>query len=466
MACDSAAFKAYDIRGIWPSQIDEAGAWAIGHAFVEHLGAERIAVAHDMRTMAPDISAAVIRGAVAAGAHVERVGLAPTEVLYHAVAQRQLDGGIMVTASHNPAEYIGMKCVRREARPVGLDSGLVHVRDLALALHAQDDVRGDELRAELDPDSVSDVADEVVASWHTLVSSFIDASKVRPLSVVLDAGNGLGIRSAMPVLERLGLTLHVYNETPDGTFPNHEPNPLLEENRRFIIDKVVEHDADLGIAWDGDADRCFFVDGTGAFVDGDFITALLAGWALDRSPGATILYDIRASRAVPDTVAAAGGAAIASRVGHAFIKERMRRENAVFAGEVSGHYYFADYHGVDTGIVPALIMLQLVSESGGSLADLVAPLRARYFISGEINSRVDDIPMKLQQLKERYADARISHVDGISIDYDDWHCNVRASNTEPLLRLNLESLVSEQHMRERRDEVLELLRSDSTARLR
>jgi phosphomannomutase len=239
---------------------------------------------------------------------------------------------------------------------------------------------------------------------------------------------------------------------------------LLEENRQFVIGKVREHGADLGIAWDGDADRCFFIDDSGEFVPGDFITALLAQLTLRRQPGSSILYDIRASRAVADTIEAAGGTAIPSRVGHASIKQRMRKEGAAFAGEVSGHYYFQHFYGVDTGIVPALMMLQLVSESGGPLSRLVEPLRSRYFISGEINSTVHDVPLKLQQLKERYADGRISHVDGVSVDYDDWHFNVRPSNTEPLLRLNLEAYSQEQ-MEQRRDEVLGLIRSASTERI-
>ena len=454
MTLDPTAVKAYDVRGTYPDQLDEDGARAFGSAYVRHLGAERLAVGRDMRTMAPSMAAALVEGIVAAGCDVVDIGMVPTEVLYHAVASRELDGGIMVTASHNPGGYIGMKCVRRGARPVGLDSGLDKVRDLAL---------GEPAEPAAEPGTVTE--EDVTASWHELLRSFVDADKVRPLKVVLDAGNGLGISSTLPLLEELGLELHAYHGEPDGTFPHHEPNPLLPENRDFIIGKVREHGADIGIAWDGDADRCFFVDDRGEFVPGDFITAVLAELTLRREPGATILYDVRASRAVPDTIERCGGTAIASRVGHAFIKQRLREEDAAFAGEVSGHYYFRRFHGVDTGVVPALMLLQLVSESGGGLSELVAPLRERYFLSGEINSRVTDVPVKLQQLKETYADARISHLDGVSIDYDGWHCNVRASNTEPLLRLNLESVESEEHMAAKRDEVLALLRSDSLARI-
>ena len=461
MACDRTAFKAYDVRGTYPDQLDEAGAYAIGRAYVEFLGATTLAVGRDMRTMAPTMAAALIRGMADAGADVQDIGLVGTEVLYHAVASGGLDGGIMVTASHNPAHYIGMKCVKRGAQPVGEESGLPAVRDLAVAFAESGAAEGP--ADGVTPGTVTPT--DVLESWRELVWSFIDADKVRPLKVVVDGGNGIGPTIALPLLERLPIELHAYNAEPDGTFPNHEPNPLLEENRQFIIEKVREHGADIGIAFDGDADRCFFVDDQGNFVDGDFITAVLAELTLRREPGATILYDVRASRAVADVIEAGGGTAIASRVGHAFIKQRLKVEDAAFAGEISGHYYFRGYHGVDTGVVPALMLLQLVSESGGGLSDLVAPIRANYFISGEINSTVADVPMKLQQVKETYADARISHVDGVSIDYDDWHFNVRPSNTEPLLRLNLESVVSVEDMERRRDEVLGLIRSDATDRI-
>jgi phosphomannomutase len=245
---------------------------------------------------------------------------------------------------------------------------------------------------------------------------------------------------------------------PDGEFPDHEPNPLLEENRRLIEGSVRAAGADLGIAWDGDADRCFFIDGEGAFCDGDFVCALLARAALAKDPGATILYDPRSSRAVPDLVAAEGGRSELSRVGHAFFKIRMREEGATFGGEVSGHYYFRDFWCADSGTIPALLMLELLSREGRSLSELMAEFRSRYFISGEINSEVADQEAKMAEIAERYSDGELTRLDGISVDYEDWHFNVRPSNTEPLLRLNLESLVSRQHMEEKRDEVLDLIR--------
>jgi phosphomannomutase len=262
-----------------------------------------------------------------------------------------------------------------------------------------------------------------------------------------------------PLLGSLELELIETYWTPDGNFPDHEPNPLLPENRKLIIERVRETGADLGIAWDGDADRCFFIDETGAFVDGDFLTALLAESLLRKSPGEAILYDVRASRAVPDTVTAAGGTPFINRVGHAFFKTRMRKEGSLFGGEVSGHYYFRDFYCADSGTIPALLVLELLCSEGKSMSQLLAPYHERYFISGEVNSEVADPLAKIEELAERYADAEQKRLDGISIDYEDWHFNVRPSNTEPLLRLCLESLVSAEDMARRRDEVLALIRS-------
>jgi phosphomannomutase len=266
-----------------------------------------------------------------------------------------------------------------------------------------------------------------------------------------------------PLLERLGLEVIETCWTPDGNFPKHEPNPLLPENRQFIIERVLATGADLGIAWDGDADRCFFIDDTGEFVDGDFLTALLAESLLAKrvggDPKQTILYDVRASWAVPDTVKRTGGVAYVNRVGHAFFKTRMRREGSLFGGEVSGHYYFRDFYCADSGTIPALLILELLSQKRQTLSELLAPLRAKYFISGEINSEVSDPIARMEEIAARYADARQDRLDGISIVYEDWHFNVRPSNTEPLLRLCLESLVSVQDMERRRDEVLELIRA-------
>lgn len=455
---DTSVFKAYDVRGTYPDQIDEDGAYRVGRGFAQYLEPKSVAVSRDMRTMAPSITDALIRGLTDSGVDVINIGMNGTEALYFAVADMELDGGIQVTASHNPREYIGMKIVKRGAQPVGLDSGLDQVRDLAIA-----DASGAAASNLKAPGSVT--TRDVTEDLTERLMSFVDLSKISNLNIVLDAGNGLGGTMFDPILAKLPtVTAHTYHFEPDGTFPNHEPNPLLPENRQFIIDAVKRHDADLGIAWDGDADRCFFVDDTGEFVPGDFITALLAEMTLRARPASTILYDVRASRAVADRVSAAGGTAVASRVGHAYIKHKIRELDAAFAGEVSGHYYFRDFYGVDTGMVPALMLLQMVSEAGGKLSDLVNPLRQQYFLSGEINSTVSDVPMKLQQIKETYRDGKISHLDGVSVDFDTWHFNVRPSNTEPLLRLNLEAF-SQDELDQRTEEVLGLIRSQSTERI-
>ena len=283
------------------------------------------------------------------------------------------------------------------------------------------------------------------------------------IAAVLLALAGIGVATYITIAEGgggmpLGLDVVETYWAPDGEFPDHEPNPLLPQNRAAIMRAVVEQRADLGIAWDGDADRCFFIDDTGAFVDGDFLTALLAESMLSKHTGATILYDVRASRVVPDVVQRAGGLALINRVGHAFFKTRMRQEDAVFGGEVSGHYYFRDFYCADSGTIPALLILELLSERGRTLSQLLEPYHSRYFISGEINSEVEDQAAKLDELAERYDDARQQRLDGLSVDYDDWHFNVRPSNTEPLLRLCLESLVSREDMERRRDEVLDLIR--------
>ena len=446
---DPSVFKAYDVRGLYPSQLDEEGAYRIGRAYVEHFEPARIAVGRDMRTSSPTMAEATIDGAADGGADVLDLGLVGTEMLYHAVGQLSLEGGICVTASHNPKEYTGMKIVRRGALPVGGDSGLAAIREKAEAGFGSVTSRGD-VRAE-----------DVWEGFVEKVLSFVDPSAIRPLRVVIDAANGMAGVMLPPVLERLPQldVVRCYFE-PDGTFPNHEPNPLLPENRTFIVGTVLEEGADLGVAYDGDADRCFFVDDTGEFVPGDFVTALIAETMLRREPGEKVIYDVRASWAVPETIERAGGVPLVNRVGHAFIKQRMRKEDAVFAGEVSAHYYFRDFSQADTGVVPFLLVLALLSERGAKLSEILAPFRRRFFLTGEINTPVADVPLKLQELKEHYAAAggRVSHLDGISIDFEDWHFNVRPSNTEPLLRLNLEAL-SESLMVEKRDEILALIRA-------
>jgi phosphomannomutase len=449
---DPKVFKAYDVRGLYPTELDEEGAHAIGRAFVEQFEPKSIAVGRDMRVSSPSMAAAVIQGATEAGSEVKDLGMIGTEMLYFAVGELGLDGGVTITASHNPKDYTGMKIVRRGALPVGGDSGLLEIRDRARALSGQS------LSGQRGQTPVAEKVD-IYPAFVEKALSFIDPSAVKPLRIVIDAGNGMAGAMLSPVLERLPVdAVRCYFE-PDGTFPKHEPNPLLPENREFIIGKVLEEKADLGIAFDGDADRCLFVDDTGEFVPGDFVTALLAESILERDPGAKIIYDVRASWAVRDTIERAGGIPLMNRVGHAFIKLRMREEGAVFAGEVSGHYYFRDFNQADSGTIPALLMLELVSKRDKRLSELLRPYRERYFLTGELNMPVEDVALKLQELKEHFAgQGEISHLDGISVTADDWHMNVRPSNTEPLLRLNLEAL-DPKLMEQKRDEALKVIRS-------
>ncbi len=461
-------FKAYDIRGLYGEQIDGELAERIGRAFARVLsqlagkGVEelRVGLGRDMRLSAPELAARYREGLLSAGADVLDAGQVGSEMLYFLVGSRELDGGLMCTASHNPKAYTGAKLVRDGAIALSGDSGIGDIRR--------------EVEAEIDAGVLATGARgeleqvDLYSEFQEAALRFIDPAVIgrgrRRLTVVLDGGNGMAGPMIGPLLERLDLELIETYWTPDGNFPDHEPNPLLPENRAMIIERVRASGADLGIAWDGDADRCFFIDDSGAFVDGDFLTALLAESLLRTNPGEAILYDVRASRAVADTVTRAGGTPYVNRVGHAFFKTRMRSEGSLFGGEVSGHYYFRDFYCADSGTLPALLVLELLAREGKSMSELLAPYHAKYFISGEINSEVADAGPKMQEIAERYADARQERLDGISIDYEDWHFNVRSSNTEPLLRLCLESLVSVADMERRRDEVLALIRSPATSR--
>jgi phosphomannomutase len=448
-------FKAYDVRGLYGEEMDGESGYLVGRAFARVLarlraketGELRVGLGRDMRLEAPEMSRRVRDGLVAEGCAVLDAGMIATEMLYELVGSHELDGGAMVTASHNPKAWTGVKLVREGALALSGEAGI-------------DDVRTTIEAGLPDPPGGGTVeAIDIYDDFHRHVLSFIDADSVKPLRVVVDGGNGMAGPMVGPLLERLGLDLVTTYWVPDGEFPDHEPNPLLPENRKFIVEKVLDEEADLGIAWDGDADRCFFIDDRGQFVDGDFLTAILARQVLRRDPGATILYDVRASRAVPDTVRELGGTSFVNRVGHAFFKRAMRDRLAAFGGEVSGHYYFRDFWCADSGTIPALLVLELLSVEGRRPSELVDSYRDRYFISGEINSEVDDQDAKMRELAERYSDGEVSWLDGVSIDYPDWHFNVRPSNTEPLLRLNLESLVSREDMESKRDSVLTLIRA-------
>jgi phosphomannomutase len=467
-------FKAYDIRGIYGEQIDGDLAERIGRAFVRVLSRLagkpvsdlRLGLGRDMRLSAPELAARYRDGMLDAGASVIDAGQLGSEMLYFLVGSRELDGGLMCTASHNPKAYTGAKLVREGALPLSGESGIQDVRRDVEAELAEPDGRSGAPdaapRGELE--EVDIYEDFRAAALRFIDPDVVRSREGRPLKVVVDGGNGMAGPMVGPLLDGLGLELTKLYWTPDGNFPDHEPNPLLPENRQLIIEQVKATGADLGIAWDGDADRCFFIDARGEFVPGDFLTALLAESLLRKAPdaGEAILYDVRASWAVPDTVRAAGGVPYVNRVGHAFFKTRMRAEGSLFGGEVSGHYYFRDFYCADSGTIPALLVLELLSREGRSMSELLAPYRERYFISGEINSEVADPTAKMEEIAASFADARQDRLDGISVEYEDWHFNVRPSNTEPLLRLCLESLISHEDMEARRDEVLALIRSSAT----
>src|SRR3954463_155940 len=391
-------FKAYDVRGVYPGEVNEDAARAIGAAFVVYLQAKRIAVSRDMRVSSPTMAAAFIEGATSQGADVVDYGMQATDMLYFAVARDGLDGGVQITASHNPKQYNGMKMVRKDAWPLSGEEGLKEIREMiaAGAIPAAAARRG--------PVTTKNV----LAAYVQPVLSFIDLSVIKPFNVVLDAGSGMGGLVAPKLFEKLPCKTTRLCFKIDGRFPNHEANPLIEENRRDIVERVIAEKADIGIAWDGDADRCFFIDGSGEFISGDFITALLAEAFLLKHPSATVIYDLRASYAVRDVVAKYGGTSLMNRVGHAFFKRRMRETNAIFGGEVTGHYYFRDNFYADNGFIPALLILELMSKKGQSLRDLLAPLRERYFISGEINTKLRSmaaVPDKLDLISSKYADA-------------------------------------------------------------
>jgi phosphomannomutase len=456
VSIDPGIFKAYDVRGIYPDQIDDDAAYRIGRAYARVLprlqgrspdGGSRIALGHDMRLHSPALAEAFTRGLVDEGCHVLNVGMVGTEMVYYALGSRELDGGVSVTASHNPKAWAGFKLLREGALALSGDSGIPEVQREA----ESGDFSSPSLQGTVE-------REDIYEQFQRHVLGFIDPGVIRPMDIVLDGGNGMAGPMIGPILEGFPITSHTLYFTPNGEFPGHEPNPLLPENRKLIIDTVRERGAELGVAWDGDADRCFFVDDQGEFVPGDFMTALLAEAILTKEPGATILYDVRASKAVPDTVEQLGGKALVNRVGHAFFKARMRETGAAFGGEVSGHYYFRDFWCADAGVIPALLVLELLSAKGKKMSELLEPYHSKYFISGEINSEVTDQEGKMQELAERFSDHEVTWLDGVSVDLGDWHFNVRPSNTEPLLRLNLEAF-SQEEMEAHTEEILGIIRS-------
>ncbi|GIV93046.1 phosphomannomutase/phosphoglucomutase [Chloroflexus aurantiacus] len=447
MQVNPTIFKAYDIRGIYPTELNEEVAYLIGRAFVTFLGAETVIVGRDMRTSGPSLFDAVTRGIMDQGADVADIGMVSTDQYYFACTQLGFPG-MMVTASHNPKQYNGFKMVRRMPYLLSGDEGIQDLRRLVESEAFPTPTRRGQRRE-------YDFKEQFVQK----VLSLIDVDAIKPLKVIVDTGNGMVGPILQEVYARLPIQLTGMYLDPDGTLPNHGLDPLMPENRAELQQRVKDEGADIGFAFDGDGDRFFAIDDRGEFISGDFLTAILGRYLLEKEPGAKILYDVRASWAVPDEVRAAGGIPLVERVGHAFIKRRMANEDAIFAGEVSGHYYFKAFAFADSGIIPSLYLLEMLSKRGVKMSELLGRLESRYFISGEINSRVSDVAAKLNEIAERYSDGKIERIDGVSVSYDTWHFNVRGSNTEPLIRLNLESIASREEMEAKRDEVLAVIRS-------
>ena len=447
MHVDPSIFKAYDIRGVFPEPLSVDVAEAVGRAFATLLEPAQVVVGRDMRLSSPDVFAAVTDGLLRQGVDVIDIGMVSTDQYYYSCAVLERPG-MMVTASHNPPAYSGFKMVRR----------------MPIVLSAEDGIQ--ELRRIVEEDAYAEASGrgeltqrDMSAGFVDYVLGLIDPVDLRPLRIVADTANGMVGPVLNRVYDRLPVELIGMYLEPDGSLPNHGLDPMQEENRRDLQQRVVAEQADIGFAFDGDGDRFFVIDDRGEFVPGDFLTALLACYLLEREPGAKIVYDVRCSWAVPEMITAAGGQALIERVGHAYMKPKMFAENAIFAGELSGHYYFRDFFGADSGIVPSLFLLEMLSRRGQKLSQLLAPIERSHFISWEINSRVDDPGAMVRALEERYADGDVSHVDGISVSYPDWHFNVRPSNTEPLLRLNLEGRTREL-MEAKRDEVLGIIRGE------
>ncbi|MCB1865598.1 MAG: phosphomannomutase [Chromatiales bacterium] len=444
-----APFKAYDIRGRLPDEINEELAYSVGHAFAAVMRpAGEVAIGRDVRETSPALAAAVARGLNDAGIDTVDVGLCGTETVYYAAGQPGRGGGIMVTASHNPIDYNGMKLVREEARPISADSGLA---EIAAAVAAGTRVRANSPGR----DRTEDVTDAYVDQ----LLRFVDLAKLTPLHLVADAGNGAAGPTFDALAARLPFRVTRIRHEPDPTFPNGIPNPLLPENQRATSEAVVAAGADIGIAWDGDFDRCFVFDAEGRFVDGYYLVGLLASQLLAEHPGARIVHDPRLYWYTREAVTAAGGTAIRSKTGHAFIKERMRAEDAVYGGEISGHHYFRDFFYCDSGMIPWLLVTARMCTSGASLAELVAEAQAAYPCSGEINRRVADPDAIIAAIDGRYSGDALEtdYTDGLDISFADWRFSLRKSNTEPLLRLNVEARGDRALMQQRTAELLALI---------
>ena len=439
-------FKAYDVRGVYPDDLDEDVARRVGSAFTSFTGAERVVLGRDIRVSSPALAGAFAEGVTSSGADVIDIGLATTDMLYFASGVLDVPGA-MFTASHNPPQWNGLKLCRAGAAPVGEDSGLMEVRDLA---------ERDERRPAASPGTVT--TDDMTQRYIEHVLTFVDPERMAPLTVVADGANGMAGLVLPALAERLPIDLIGLYLEPDGTFPNHPADPIQPENQEDLRKAVIEHDADVGLAFDGDADRAFVVDERAEGISGSLITALVAARMLEREPGGTVLHNVICSWVVPEVIRERGGTPVRTRVGHSLIKKVMAETGAIFGGEHSGHYYFRDHYRADSGLIAALVVLQDLSEAGGTLSELLEPYR-RYHDSGEINSEVGDQQGAIGRVADRFSDGRQDRLDGLTVEYDDWWFNVRPSNTEPLLRLNVEARTAEL-LDEKTDEVLSVIRGE------
>lgn len=445
---DAKIFKAYDIRGIYPEQLDEEAAYKIGQAYARFVNPKKVAVGRDVRISGKSLWESAVKGLTDAGVDVVDIGVISTDMLYFAVGNYGFDGGFIISASHNPKEYNGFKFVREKSIAISSDTGLNEIKDLA--------IKNEKIEAEKKGSiEKKDIVDDYIK--HNL--SFIDIKKIKPMKVVLSANFGLAGEMAKKIIAKIPAKIEYecLDCEPNGEFPKGRPDPLIPERQTETSELVKKSQVDFGVAWDADADRCFFFDEKGNFIEGYFIVGLLAEYLLKKQSEEKIIYDPRLIWNTIEIVKKNGGIPLMNKAGHTFIKDRMRKEDAFFAGEMSAHYYFRDNWYADNGMIPFVMMMQILSQTGKKLSELVGPMMAKYPVSGEINNKVKDIPAVLKEAEKKYSDGKIEKIDGLSVEYPNWRFNLRGSNTEPKIRLNVESRGDKALMQQKRDEILELI---------
>ncbi|HPN96540.1 MAG TPA: phosphomannomutase/phosphoglucomutase [Candidatus Moranbacteria bacterium] len=449
-----AIFKAYDVRGIYPEEIDEMTVYKTAKAYCEYVKPREVVIGSDIRLSSPSLKKAAIKAVTDQGIKVIDVGEISTDMLYFSVANYGYSGGFSITASHNPKEYNGMKFVREKSHPISSDTGLFEIRDMAVEMDLDESV----LEGEADNNLIE--KKEILDQYILKIKSFADFSKFKKFKIVANANFGLAGKALDELVKGSEMEIVKLNYEPDGNFPKGRPDPLIPENREEISKLVVESEADFGVAWDADADRCFFFTEKGEFIEGYFITALLGSIFLERKPGETIIHDTRLTWAIEDIVREKGGRDVATKAGHAFIKERMRKEDAVFGGEMSAHYYFRNYFYCDNGMIPLVMIMEFLSSQEKPFSEIMREMFwGKYYVSGEINNQVAEVKAVIEKAKEKYAQSatNVDETDGVSIEFENWRFNLRGSNTEPVIRLNVEAR-SKELMEEKRDELLKIVR--------